>query len=825
MQSHKNYHFRLSELIRIVFLAGFSATCISACSGCDGSTDDSVAGTGGTPCGDGILEAPEACDDGNTVNGDGCSKQCVIENSCDIAEPFDLHATDGTGLSQIVTADLSHRPSMTQESCGGAGREYIFAYTAESAGVLSLHLTSDDPLILAARSICGDSSFEQLCVATGSTTELRVAAEQVTYLIVDAPAGTTGAAPFTLSATLLPIITAGGRCDGNQLLNVCDTGFRCEQNVSSPTCVANTAPVLQSATALRTGRKSKDLYIAVAGTDAEGDVTSIVLQGLDDNGVPVSAATTYSLREDAFSAGPFTGTFAAYGYFTQYPTATSFVITLKDSGALLSAPLTQTRADAPIRDAGASCDKNELVNLCATGATTGYRCPSTMDNPTCVAGASPVLTADRVAYFVADAYGNQRLVITGSDDDSDLEAATLEFLDDSDQPVAVHFSNGTTTSSLDVAINNAPNTPELAFQVNASMLPITVTKVAITLKDHTRRESERRIAVRGTYPEKSTGATCDTTRRFDHCAPGLACTGTPTATCSAGAAPTITRAAYLHVPEGDFVLIEGNDADRDLATVQLNFFNSRGDAVTVFDANGDGAADQNYFIQSVAGLEESNGDFFLPLDVSRLSDLAPKIGVTLTDFGGLTVSPGDPLSLSVQDTKATGEACSLHGFDQCESGTRCSANELCTGISSLREAACTAADPALLTATPTWTSSTNSPSLWDPPAGCAADDPHGAPEGVGRFVITSPTNTVVISTNHAGTTFDTILYVVAAPPACNSDTEDPVLLNCNDDTNANLHNYTSEKTLTNLPVGTYLVIVDSYDAVGGTFELSVDITQ
>jgi cysteine-rich repeat protein len=37
---------------------------------------------GGTPeclCGDGVIHAPETCDDGNTTNGDGCSSVCRIE--------------------------------------------------------------------------------------------------------------------------------------------------------------------------------------------------------------------------------------------------------------------------------------------------------------------------------------------------------------------------------------------------------------------------------------------------------------------------------------------------------------------------------------------------------------------------------------------------------------------------------------------------------------------------------------------------------------------------------------------------------------------------
>ncbi|GIV28719.1 MAG: hypothetical protein KatS3mg027_2533 [Bacteroidia bacterium] len=33
-------------------------------------------------CGNGYLEPPEECDDGNLVNGDGCSDQCLLEQIC-----------------------------------------------------------------------------------------------------------------------------------------------------------------------------------------------------------------------------------------------------------------------------------------------------------------------------------------------------------------------------------------------------------------------------------------------------------------------------------------------------------------------------------------------------------------------------------------------------------------------------------------------------------------------------------------------------------------------------------------------------------------------
>jgi cysteine-rich repeat protein len=35
--------------------------------------------TGGQVCGNGTIESPEECDDGNTVSGDGCSSTCQGE--------------------------------------------------------------------------------------------------------------------------------------------------------------------------------------------------------------------------------------------------------------------------------------------------------------------------------------------------------------------------------------------------------------------------------------------------------------------------------------------------------------------------------------------------------------------------------------------------------------------------------------------------------------------------------------------------------------------------------------------------------------------------
>jgi cysteine-rich repeat protein len=46
-------------------------------------------------CGDGVVEGAEICDDGNTVNGDGCSSSCQREPEADCLDGIDNNL-DGT---------------------------------------------------------------------------------------------------------------------------------------------------------------------------------------------------------------------------------------------------------------------------------------------------------------------------------------------------------------------------------------------------------------------------------------------------------------------------------------------------------------------------------------------------------------------------------------------------------------------------------------------------------------------------------------------------------------------------------------------------------
>ena len=77
----------------------------------------------GPVCGDGTLDAGEECDDGNTVDGDGCSAVCTIEPFCgdgtlDAGEQCDDgNNTDGDGCSAVCTIE-NEAPICTAAAAG-----------------------------------------------------------------------------------------------------------------------------------------------------------------------------------------------------------------------------------------------------------------------------------------------------------------------------------------------------------------------------------------------------------------------------------------------------------------------------------------------------------------------------------------------------------------------------------------------------------------------------------------------------------------------------------------------------------------------------------
>lgn len=82
----------------------------------DGGDTDAGDGDGGTgSCGDGVVTAPETCDDGNTVSGDGCDDMCqlVVSATCgdgtlDASEECDDgNTTAGDGCDDSCRVEVS----------------------------------------------------------------------------------------------------------------------------------------------------------------------------------------------------------------------------------------------------------------------------------------------------------------------------------------------------------------------------------------------------------------------------------------------------------------------------------------------------------------------------------------------------------------------------------------------------------------------------------------------------------------------------------------------------------------------------------------------
>jgi cysteine-rich repeat protein len=80
-----------------------------------GSTPDA-----GPVCGDGVIDAPETCDDGNSIPGDGCDGNCQIEGtawSCPTpgqpCVPVTTPAVWATASSRAVRPAISAQRRMT----------------------------------------------------------------------------------------------------------------------------------------------------------------------------------------------------------------------------------------------------------------------------------------------------------------------------------------------------------------------------------------------------------------------------------------------------------------------------------------------------------------------------------------------------------------------------------------------------------------------------------------------------------------------------------------------------------------------------------------
>jgi cysteine-rich repeat protein len=70
-----------------------------------------------TTCGDGLLEPGEACDDGNTLDGDGCSRSCSVEGTARCGDGV-LDAGEGCDDGNLIAGDGCDASCRPEALCG-----------------------------------------------------------------------------------------------------------------------------------------------------------------------------------------------------------------------------------------------------------------------------------------------------------------------------------------------------------------------------------------------------------------------------------------------------------------------------------------------------------------------------------------------------------------------------------------------------------------------------------------------------------------------------------------------------------------------------------
>lgn len=644
-----------------------------------------------------------------------------------------------------------------------------------------------------------------------------------------------------------PELTEGMPCGAPVSDLPCAEGLDCKG--SPATCQVSEAPVLSMARFLR-----EPARVSFAGTDGDGDIVSYTIDFLDDADDPIGVDIDHD--EDTPPVGsiydevPRT---AALDLTVTLPLdaqllaeverlritlrdtanreSNSIVVDVEHAASGMDASMDAATADASM-DAGTRPDAALDGGLQTSDGGMGGDAASADAAADAARYAPPTLTTALVRQ-TGRSGADLRVDVTGSDPDGDALEVRLALFDAMDAGVAIQETiadGGIAPLTADI-----PLAPPLGAQPGATgnaLLPgfyrdhPSVRRAEVTLLDARRLASSTlRVAVT-TQPVVALGGACDSAQLSNRCAPTLACRGTPP-TCQEGSAPEITKAGYYQDELGTRILVASTDPDEDVASCTVTFLDSGG-APTLVDLDGLGDDSPVSSITLPTTAIPSSGKYLLRFDVvSAFAEQVGRVALVVNDAAGHRSAPVEA-TLAAAPLRMAGESCDPRGFERCPTGGACApaasdpSTGTCVDMTTARSAACTVAltlEP--LAGSTTLRSRIKAPSLWDPPSGCSSGDPEGMPEAVVKVVLGRPVRRLVLSTDHAFTSFDTTLY------ALESCTAEPRIAWCNDDQVAAVARpQLAVLTLSDLPAGTYYVVVDSFSQEAGTtFELSAVATE
>jgi len=204
-------------------------------------------------CGNGKAEYPEACDDGNTKIGDGCSATCTLEDGATASVcpgiGYRLAATAATPGTVSFAGDTSTLTNSGGNGVGcvpaGGGPNAVYAITPTVSGSLSLKLLANYPeALLHVRRECSDNASQLDCRGSEAalsplTTTVAVNAEETVYVYVDGDSGSTAKGLFVLDATLRAGACGNSHVDSGE---ECDDGNTTNGDGCSSTCTVERDP-------------------------------------------------------------------------------------------------------------------------------------------------------------------------------------------------------------------------------------------------------------------------------------------------------------------------------------------------------------------------------------------------------------------------------------------------------------------------------------------------------------------------------------------------------------------------------------------------------
>ncbi len=191
-------------------------------------------------CGNGELETPETCDDGNTADGDGCSATCALEpfpagiDTCPGA-PLTLSTGPDDTRTFRTTASTTPLTAAVRSCVGQTNRkDAVYSFVAPYDGWISAKAKGTFNLSLDVRSNCVlESATAQSTGSVGAcgskmqgddeeTIAGPIAAGQTYYVIIDGPFSATNLeGPFTVEGEIRRSVCGNGIIEGGE---TCDDG-------------------------------------------------------------------------------------------------------------------------------------------------------------------------------------------------------------------------------------------------------------------------------------------------------------------------------------------------------------------------------------------------------------------------------------------------------------------------------------------------------------------------------------------------------------------------------------------------------------------------